>query len=502
MSSFRVIPMVLVCYGLVAQDSASLSLRGAIQASLQNNLQVQIAKETREISGSATETIARGAFDLNLTGSLSLSHVESTSTGIYSKSNPVLVTTEATTHGRTFTAGLSKPFEWGGTLSATYNPTYSNTSGTYIYGGTTYAYGTTDPYTGTFSATYTQSLLKGFGREVTAANLIVAQKGTLIADYAYQKTIIDLVASTESAYWDVVYAQRNLDNKKQALALAEKQLKENKIRVEVGTLAPIEVTSAEATVALREQEIITAEASLLNAKDTLIRMLYPLGARPTDVATTDAPTLGHLSLDESGAVKMALERRVELKGAKLDLEAKRVLERAALNRTKPQLDAFATYNGGSDNYSALASVNSDLAGLKNPGYTIGLQFAMPLANHAAKGALSQARATARSSELTLRDQELAIVLEVKQAIRNVEASEKTVKASEKTRVYREKDLDAEQKKFDNGMSTNFLVLSKQNDLDSAKATEVQSQITYAKAVTTFEKAIGNLLEARVPNAKL
>jgi len=491
------ITLVLACCTLSAGGAAPLSLRDAIQASLKNNLQVQIARETRVINGPANETIARGTFDWNLNGSVNLSRIESRNTSS-SKSDGTQVVTESTTKGRDFSAGLGKAFEWGGSLAVNYESSYSNAEGTYA--GIPFT--TPKPYGGGINATYTQSLLKGFGRESTAANLIVAQKGSLIADYAYQQTIIELVASTESAYWDVVYAQRNLDNKRQSLALAQKQLKENRIRVEVGTLAPIEVTSAEATVAQREQEIISAEAQLLNAKDVLIRMLYPKGDRPEDLVPTDAPSIGHLSLDESGAIRMALERRVELRKAQLDLESRRVLERAAQNRVRPQLDAFVTYSGGSDNHGVLSSVHSDLASFRNPGYTVGLQFAMPIANHAAKGALAQARASARSSELGLRDQELAIILEVRQAIRNVEAAEKTVKASEKTRFFREKDLESEQKKFDNGMSTNFLVLSKQNDLDTAKATEVQSQIAYAKAVTAFEKAIGNLLEARVPNAKL
>jgi len=511
MPAVRMIPFALLCYGLVAQvptPPRSLTLKDAIQASLQNNLQVQIAKETREYSGPANLSIAKGAFDWNINGSVSLSSVDSTTTSIYANYDPRPTTTEATTKGRAFAAGLSKPFEWGGAFSASYNANYSSRSGLYSIQNpsptpdTTYALGTAKPYVGSLSATYTQSLLRGFGRDVTGANLIVAQKGSLIADYAYQLAIINLVASTESAYWDVVYGQRNLENKKVSLALAQKQLKENQIRVEVGTLAPIEVTSAEATVAQREQDIIAAEAQFLNAKDALIRMLYPRTDQPSDIQTTDAPNIGHIALDEAGAVKMAMSRRVELKSASLDLEAKRVLEKAATNRIKPQLDAFATYTGGTDNYSSLGPVNTDLTGFKNPGYAVGLQFSMPLANHAAKGALSQARANARSSELNRLDQELGITLEVRTAIRNVEAAEKTVKAAEKTRVYREKDLDAEQKKFENGMSTNFLVLSKQNDLDTAKATEVQSQIAYAKAVTAFEKSVGNLLEARIPNAEM
>ncbi|MBK8794868.1 MAG: TolC family protein [Holophaga sp.] len=177
---------------------------------------------------------------------------------------------------------------------------------------------TTTPYTGTLSASYTQSLLKGFGRQVTEANVIVAKKGAIAADYQYQKAIIDLVASTESLYWDVVFAQRNLENKQQALTLAQKQLKENRIRVEVGTLAPIEVTSAEASVAQREQDIIAAEAQFDNAKDALIRALYPSSERPAGLELTEAPTLSHLTTDEKSAEKMAIERRVELKSARLD----------------------------------------------------------------------------------------------------------------------------------------------------------------------------------------
>jgi outer membrane protein TolC len=141
-------------------------------------------------------------------------------------------------------------------------------------------------------------------------------------------------------------------------------------------------------------------------------------------------------------------------------------------------------------------VNKDLTKGAYPGYTIGLQFALPIQNRAAKGNQAQSRANRRASELGLRDLELGITLEVRQAFRNLEASMKGVTAAEKTRIFREKDLEAEQKKFENGMSTNFLVLSKQNDLDTAKSSELQSRITYAKAVTALEKAMGHLLEAR------
>ncbi len=487
MTRLPILPALLVAFSLVAQEApkvqppagapTKLTLQGAIETSLKNNLQVQIATETRDFTRAGV-LIEQGAFDWNLTAGLKVS-----------KSNDPQFGADATAFSRGLTVGSTKAFGWGGNLSLQYAPTYyQSTSG-----------GSTPPYDGSFSATYTQSLLKGFGRDTTESRLIVARKNAQAADLGFQKAIIDLVASTESLYWDVVFGQRNLENKQQALSLAQKQLKENQIRVQVGTLAPIEVTSSEASVAQREQDIITAEAQLLNAKDALIRALYPSTERPTGLEMVDAPSVKPMAMSETEAEKQALTSRIELKSARLDVESKQILETAAGNRTLPQLDAFYTYNGSAASHTAsegLTAVNKDLTKGTYPGYTVGLQFALPILNRTAKGSQAQARANRRQSELSLRDLELGITLETRQAFRNVEASAKGVAAAEKTRYFREKDLEAEQKKFENGMSTNFLVLSKQNDLDTAKSNELQSQITYAKAVTALEKALGHLLEAR------
>lgn len=494
------IPTLLVSYALVAQTPATpkvqkLSLQDAIQTSLQNNLQVEIIRENRKAIEAST-LINEGAFDWKLTSDIDITKIEDASRRQSFPGGP-FASSSTTSYSRNVSIGSTKLFEWGGNLKLNYAPSYGFTKGNINDGPTTPF--TTNPYDGSFSATYTQSLLQGFGRNVTEANLIIARKGSEAASYTFQQQIIDLVASTESLYWDVVYAQRNLENKKQSLALAQKQLKENKIRVEVGTLATIEVTSAEAQVALREQDIIGAETQFQNAKDALIRALYPLSDRPGDLNLTDAPTLSHISLDEPAAVKMALERRMELKVAKLNLESTQVQETVAQNSTLPTLNAFATYYANAASQipnEGLSAVNKDITSNKYPGYTVGLQFSMPIMNRSAKGTLAKARASRRSSELNLRDKELGIILEVRTALRNVEAAQKGVKAAETTRIFREKDLGAEQKKFDNGMSTNFLVLSKQNDLDTAKSSELQAQISYAKAVTALEKSLGNLMEAR------
>jgi outer membrane protein TolC len=499
MTRLPIFPALLVAFSLVAQtapkvDASHLTLQQAIETSLKNNLQVQISQQTRE-AVQANVLINEGTFDWTLGSGLLVEHSKSKYDSKSFLINGTPLVGNGVSDYRSWSVGLIKPVEWGGTFQLNYNPTYTSADSFKPLLGQS----TTDtpyPYAGSFSASYTQSLLRNFGRDTTASNLIVARYGSKAADFNFQLAVINLVASTDSAYWDVVYAKLNLENKRQALALSQQQLRENRIRVEVGTLAPIEVTSSEAAVAQAEQDIITAEAQLLNAKDALIRTIYPTPDRPDSLDTVDLPSLKPMPLDEAAAAKMALANRVELKSAQLDLLSKQVLQTAANNRTLPQLDLNVAYNGSTTNYTSLSGTNSDLAQGKNPGYSVGLQFSLPILNSAARGNQAIARANLRTSELSLHDLELGITLQVRTAYRNVEASNKGVTAAEKTRIFREKDLDAEKKKFDNGMSTNFLVLSKLNDLNTAKGNELQAQIFYAKAVTALEQALGRLLESR------
>ncbi|MBS1767446.1 MAG: TolC family protein [Acidobacteria bacterium] len=502
---------LLVPFSLVAQTAPApapadastvhLTLQDAIQTAIKNNLQVGIAQETRNLAKGQLLT-AEGAYDWNLTGSVSTQGTKGHSEGIqktYTPTGVVLVPYEAdnTSWNRQITIGTAKAFTWGGNFSLNYNPTYFNSYNAITAAGspTSSSYSTNTPYNGSFSATYTQHLLNGFGK-ATRANLIVARNGSKSADYQFQQSVIQLVATIETDYWNVVYAKENLANIQEALKLAQKQLDENKIRVQVGTLAPIEITQAEAQVALQEQNIITAEAALANAKDALIRALYPLESRPAAIEATDEPVVQPLSIDEDSAEKMAVETRPEMKAAQLTLESQQVLAEAARNRTMPTLDLSVGYIGSASNADKLAPVNTDLTGFKYPGYNIGLTFAYPILNRAARGQRMQADANLRSSELGLRDEELQVRLDVRQAYRNLEAFSRGVAAAEKTRQYQEQALDAEQKKFENGMSTNFLVLQQQTALTNARTAEIQAKINYATGVTALEKAMGHLLEAR------
>ena len=478
---------LLIPFSLVAQTApvpqpdpgtVNLTLQDSIQTAIKNNLQVSIAEQTRNLAKGQL-LVAEGTYDWNLTGSVS----DAKTQGGAFPGAPA-----GTTFRRNATLGVAKPFVWGGAFSFNYSPTYSMNPSS--------PFGSAQPYTGSVSATYSQNLLNGFGTAASSTNLIVARNGSKAADYQFQQSVISLVATIESDYWNVVYTKENLANIQEALKLAQKQLDENKIRVQVGTLAPIEITQAEAQVALQEQNIITAEAALANAKDTLIRALYPLEGRPAAIEATDEPVVKPLPIDEASAEQMAVETRPEMKSAKLNMESQKVLAEAAKNHILPTLNLSLGYVGGSSNANRLAPVNSDLTNGTYPGYNIGLTFAYPILNRAAKGQRMQADANLRSSELSLRDEELQVRLDVRQAYRNLEATSRGVAAAEKTRIYQEQALDAEQKKFENGMSTNFIVLQQQTNLTNARTAELQAKINYANAVTALEKAMGHLLEAR------
>jgi outer membrane protein TolC len=503
MTQPRTLSALLLCGSLLAQAPQPaaiqrITLREALKVALEQNLQVQIAQEARSAT-TAGIPIAEGSFDWNLFSSFSYGRQDTASTrGLY-PTGP-LATTESTTWNRAFSLGVQKPFGWGGAFQVAYTPSYSFSGGEYLNpttGAQIGSFGTRYPYSGSLSGTYTQSLLKGFGRAVNEVGIIVAKNSAQAADHQFGLALINLVAGTEAQYWDLVYATRNLENTKAALALAQEQLDDNRAKVREGTLAEIEITSAEAAVAKQKLALITAQSELRNAQDSLLRSLYPSEpARSKWLEPTDAPELEGPQQDEAAAETRAIQDRLELKAARLAQVSAKAQRVAAQNRLLPQLNGFVSYQATSDNHTALGPVQGDLASSTYPGYAVGFTFAIPIANRSAKGSLTQAQAQERGSELALRDLELGIRLQVRLAFERVAASREAVEAARTARIFREADLQAEKKKYENGMSTNFLVFAKQNDLDSARAAELQAQIGYAKAVTAREQATGHLLEAR------
>jgi len=493
MTRLILLPALLAWASLAAgapggPPAQAISLREAIRTALQNNLQVTIAQETREAARFGVAE-SEGAFDWVFSLDARSGRQES---GLQQGFQGPEAPARTVNRERALDTELRRAFRWGGDLTFEYAPFYRTGNGNGLDQGSP-----DPPYGGRFGATYRQSLLRGSGGlGKAAADLVVARKHAEAADHTFQQAAVKLAQETEIHYWDLVFAGRNLANKRTALERARKLLEENTIQVRVGTMAPIEVISAEAEVAQKEQEILASEARLLNAQDTLCRDLHPGAPRTGTLEPTDDPVLDHQPPDEAAAIQMALQRRVDLRKARVDREIAQVRSTQAGDEVRPQLDARVGYRGGSDGHGSLGRVNSDLAGLKRPGYEVGLHLAVPLQNRAAKAKRAAARANLNAAGLDLRDQEQTVTLEVRVALRNLDERAKGIKASAKTRLFRERSLEVERKKYQNGLSTNFLVLDAMAQLDHARDEELAAQVGHAKAITALAVAMGNLLEAR------
>ncbi len=476
-----------------------LQLVEAVKTALKNNLQVQIADSARNLIHAGID-IQAGAFDWNVNGTFGNSRQDLTS------SKPpypgaALQDIQSTNWRRSLAVGLDRTFTWGGLASVIYQNGYDATTGTILNGQVNPVSGavenrpfaTAAPYYGSMSLFYSQSLLRNRGWEIVTSPLMMAKKSAMAADSNFEKNVIGIIAHTEALYWDLAFDYRNLENKKDGLRLARELLEENLARVKAGTLAPIEVTQTRATVATREQEIIIAETQLLNDQDALQKILYPDLEAAVSLEPADPPRIVPVEESEAAAEQIALARRAEIKAADAELGSKEIAERVAENRLLPQLDAYISYTGASNNHSAVGAVNGDLGGFKLPGYAMGFRFSLPLGNRTAKGNLASARANLRQGELALRDLKLAIRLEVRQAYRTLKSFERTIIATKETRKYREEDYGIERRKFEIGMGTNFNLLSKQNDLDTAKKDELYAQIGYMKALSIFRKATGDAI---------
>ena len=514
----RMIPTLAFClcatssigFAQAQKSPKKLSLQDAIQAALQNNLSLEMQRTTWRGSLAAGTKSAEAAFEWTLGASAS---------GGWSRSGSSTYTTlpmggdevanvlqevSSTSNTRNVNLTLSKPFQWGGTASFSYSPRYSGSSQETTFTLLDPPYmvlpGRTSnqlrPYSGSWSFGYSQDLLKNFGRKSATADLIIAKRGLDSADANFRNQLQAQVADAERVYWALALAQMNLSIAQQSLELSQRQLRENKIRMENGVIAPIDVTNSEAEVARQEVTIINAETSLKDAKENFFRAIYATTNVPDDIELTDTPTVSQLTLDEQTAIETALSNRAEIRTKRIALEDAKLRAELARANLKPTLRAQVNYNGSAESAAELSPINSDLWSFRYPGFNASLNFSLPLFNKAAKAQEINAMTSRRRAELDLKDQELAITLEVRQALRGLQSAEKSIVAAEKSLIYSQAAFDAAQMRYLEGLGTQLDVLTRQRDLDNAKTQNANAKIQYANAQTALRRAMGTLLEYR------
>ncbi len=364
-----------------------------------------------------------------------------------------------------------------------------------------------------FDLNWSQPLLRDFGRKTTERSIRIARTNQAISRETFEAQVIAIIQLVEDAYWTLVEANEQFVVAEESLRLAKQLHEQNRIRVEVGTLAPLELVQSEAGVATRDEEIIRARGAIGDAEDRLRQLLNLAGDEiwaARIVAETEAE-MDPIELDLERAIPAALEKRRNLRSKRLsqgDLEKDIAFFR---NQRLPRLDLSLTYglNGqggdvtqrefpsGRILFQAPGEYNDALEQIRMgdfDGWRVSLNAAFPIENTTAKAQLALAEVNFDRGRAELAEQELAVITEVRRLARFVDTARQTRESARVSRQLEEKNLEAEQKRYENGLSTSFRVLQIQEDLTEARQREVNAITGYRKAVVLYYQATGELIE--------
>ncbi|HEX9305341.1 MAG TPA: TolC family protein [Thermoanaerobaculia bacterium] len=477
-------------------EGMRLSLAEAVSLAVANNQDLNVSVYTAEASRYVLFS-NMGIFDPLAEASLVRSHAEQPAASQLSGAE---VNQSDTTD---FSSRVTQLAPTGGTFSLGFSVNRTATNSTFFFVNPSYTSGLT--------LSLTQPLLRNFGRDTTTW-LIRASRNDRDASYqTFVRSVQGTVNAVEQAYWDLVYALKNLEVKKEARSLAADLNRITKIKIDVGSLAPIDIVQTEVGIAKAEQDIIIAEGLIGDAQDRLKRLLnfdpakYVIAIVPTDEVRAE-PT----SVPVNEGIKSALERRPEILATQYNVDSNRIRYEYWRNQTRPALDLIGSYGysglGGTttirDNLGNVISRTTGNVGdafqqiidreFKN--WSIGLQFSYPILNRRARGQRGAALYTWEAGKAGLNALEQNVLLEVRTAARDIETSRRSIAAALKSRELAERNLDAERKKYENGMTTSFQVLQITNDLSVARTNELQALAVYRKALSAYHYAVADILE--------
>lgn len=463
----------------VTGDQVFLSLEDAVRIALQRNLQLVI-QQYDLAQGDTLVDQNRGIFDLNLNGFLDYSD-DTFPTG--SDLDGAAVRTD---ESQNLNLSLNQLTPLGGTATLSWNTVRFETNNAFVVPNPRYSIGT--------ELSYTQPLLRGFGEVATRRGILVAQTNAEISRATFEQQVISVIQQVENAYWNLVQARKQLEVSIQSLTLAQELHDRNRIKVEVGTLAPFELVQSEAGIAQREGNIIRDRATVGDAADELMRLLnVPQGDMwLMELVPQTEPTVLSMDFSLDEAISTALEERSELRAQELSVENLQIDAEYFENQMRPQADLRVGYSISSLDGDQTASFN-ELVDMDFTGWSARLTVGIPLQNRSARAQQASADLALNRGRAQLSNLEQQIVTEVRSAVRQLEASVKAVEAARASREAQEKSLEAERKRYENGMSTSFQVLQIQDDLTQAQSSEVAAITSYRTRLADYYRAIGKLL---------
>jgi outer membrane protein TolC len=397
-------------------------------------------------------------------------------------------------------AGFTQNLKWGGgSLAMAFNNNRQEQSD---------AFAIRNPAINTnLNFTFVQPLLRSFRIDGTRAAIQITRINHSISETALRSVITRTLANVRNAYWDLVYTIQAAAVAENSLTLASKLVEDNRARVEVGTLAPLDVVQAQAEEATRRQTVAQTAAAVRTAELALKRLIVNGTDDPLWTATIepiDRPTYSTDKVDVEGAVRHALTSRTDLETARKQLESNAVSVRSLADAKLPGLDLSASYGmagiggtqferqglGGAISRE-IPSGYSDalriLGARDAPTWNFGVAFSYPLGHSPAEAGLARARVQQRQTAAQLKALELQVATEVTNSALQVEATRERLQAALAARELAERRLEAEQSRFEVGLTTNFFVVQGQRDLRDSQNAELRALLDYRRAQVEFER---------------
>ena len=467
-------------------------------------------------NGLVSSTLGIGApitaFDPQVTGTFQLDKNDTISTNVVSPAPGGVIAQNTYTANLAYTQG----FHWGTALNAGFNNTHLTTNSNVSL---------LSPQLGSnFQFKLTQNLLQGFGSLPNTRFIHIAKNNREISDVAFRLQVITTVDQIEDMYWDLVYAYENVRVQQEAMAYAQKALDDTQHQAQVGTVPPIQVVSAQSTVATDQQNLILAQNNLqlqqLLMKNAVSRSIEDPALAEADVIPTSSMQLPQEEpiIAIQDLINQALGNRAELVESRIDLNSRDLSAKAVRNDLLPSLQAFAYYGGsglggdlnaqcafegspctvpplfGSATSISYGGTLKQLVNSTAPDKGVGLSLSIPLRNRLAQSNQVRADLELRQAQVRLHQLENQVRIEVRNAQFDVKQNRVAVQAAQKAVDLAGQTLDADQQKLKVGLTTEVTILQDAATLTTGESNLVSAKAAYEKSRIELDRATGLLLD--------
>jgi HAE1 family hydrophobic/amphiphilic exporter-1 len=494
-----VVILALCATTLWAQTPSAAPLRltvdDAVRMALDHNPDLSADRLDPQISDTRVAAAA-GAFRPSITSGLNRNNQLQPPTSF-------LIPTPTRTDAVTSSAGVSQKLPWFGTsYSASWNTVHTDTN--------SFLSSYNPLLTSGLSLTLSQPLVRDLGIDSSRQQLKTSQINRDIAGTRLRESLVHTTASVKSAYWNLVSAIANVDARQSALSLAQELARVNKAKVDVGQSPPLDLLSAQAEVASDEEQLIIAQTAVREAEDRLRVLIFD----PSDksmwtvpIEAIDEPPVATVTPDLNAAVSHALDTRADLARARKDIDTAKVnvqysdnqklpdvrfnlsYQANALGGTQVLRDTTSGFPGvivGPGNITNFGSVVNQLFAHDYPTWVAGVSVTYPIGRSSEEAASARAKLERQQAEARLKSSESKAIQQVRDAGWKIEMNAKRIATTRAARQLADERLDAEQKRFEVGLSTSFLVIQAQRDLAQAKANELGAILAYDLSLVDFE----------------